>query len=162
MARNEADREDLIRDAIALRTRIEWQVPGEPEPVLTGLKRDQSLSVYFGQDPVFHFDPNGQLRRAYVSGFLYRTQGQTLARLNRERTESETTLLRADLEESDLARFLEVMRNRLACLETAVRNQTATILRSVIDESLPVDFLTPLRRARIADPPLAPAIPGRR
>ena len=80
MARIESDREDLIREATALQQRVEWAVPGEPEPVVTGFKRDGSLSVYFGQDPVYQFNPTGQLRRAYVEDFLFRTQGDTLAR----------------------------------------------------------------------------------
>ena len=162
MASNEADREDLIRDAVALKTRIEWEIPGEPESVVTGLRSDLSLSVFFGQDPVFHFNPEGQLRRAFVGGFLYRTQGSTLARLNRERSESETTLLRSDLTESDLGEFLAAMGERLATLRTALENETATKLRFVVDESVSADFAKSIRKAESASPALAPAIASRR
>lgn len=162
MTRHESDREDLIREAVALKTRIEWDVPGEPEPVVTGVRSDMSLSVFFGQDPVYHFNPKGQLRRAFVDGFLFRTQGGTLARLNRERSELETTLLRNDLTELELAEFLAAMRTRLAALRTALLNETATELRSVVDESLAADFPALIQKTESASPQLAPAIFARR
>lgn len=161
MARNEADREDLIRDAVALRNRIECQVPGEPEPVVIGLRSDQSLSVFFGQDPVYHFNPDGQLRRAYVDGFLYRTQGDTLAKLRRERTESETTLVRTDLDEASLQEFLSTMQVRIAELRCALDAESATVLRSVFENGTPPDFSSSLAKVELARR-LAPAIATRR
>lgn len=162
MARHEADREDLIRDAVAFRNRIEWLVPGEPEPVVTGLRSDQSLSVFFGQDPVYHFNPDGQLRRAYVDGFLYRTQGDTLARLSRERSESETALLRSDLDEASLGQFQLEMRMRIAKLRHSLQTGSATALRSVLECGAAASFPEFLARVEHASPWLAPAIPTRR
>ena len=162
MARHEADREDLIRDAVAFRNRIEWLVPGELEPVVTGLRSDQSLSVFFGQDPVYHFNPDGQLRRAYVAGFLYRTQGDTLARLSRERSESETTLLRSDLKEASLRQFQTAMRTRIAKLRDSLKAGSATALRSVLESGTELRFPEFLARVENASPWLAPAIPTRR
>ena len=113
MARHESDREDMIREATALRNRIEWQLPSESEPVFAGVRSEGSLSVYFGPDPVYQFSPAGGLRRAYSGGFLYRTQGTTLARLRRARSTEQTILLRADLDEDVLAQFLCKMDERL-------------------------------------------------
>ena len=161
MARTESDREDLIREATALKQRVEWDVPDEPEPVVTGFKRDGSLSVYFGQDPVYQFNPAGQLRRAYVGDFLYRTQGDTLARLHRERTTDETTLVRHDLAAEALAEFVTVMQARLTHLRESITDRTATILRQVIECDSP-DFAAALHVILKADPWLAPAIPTRR
>jgi hypothetical protein len=161
MARTESDREDLIREATALKQRVEWDVPGESEPVVTGFKRDGSLSVYFGQDPVYQFNPAGQLRRAYVDDFLYRTQGDTLARLHRERTADETTLVRQDLTEDTLAEFVTTMRSRLTRLTNCIDDQSGTILRQVIEGNAP-DFAAALHLALNADPWLAVAIPTRR
>ena len=64
MARNESDREDLIREATALRNRIEWKIPDEPELVFAGIRSDGSLAIYFGPDPVYQFSIDGGLRRA--------------------------------------------------------------------------------------------------
>ncbi len=161
MARVESDREDLIREATALKQRVEWDVPSESEPVVTGFKRDGSLSVYFGQDPVYQFNPVGQLRRAYVGNFLYRTQGDTLARLHRERTADETTLIRHDLAAEALAEFVTAMQIRLSHLRESITDQIATILRQVIESDLP-DFAAALEVALNADPWLAPTIPTRR
>lgn len=162
MARHEEDREDLIRDAVALRNRIEWQVPGEPKPVVTGLRTDLSLSVYFGQDPVFHFNPDGQLRRAFVDGFLYRTQGRTLAKLHRERSDMETVLARRDLDNAELTEFVSAMRSRLANLQVTLETKSATVLRSVLEDASDSDLLAATRQALTADPPLAPAFATRR
>src|SRR5690606_13058939 len=86
---------------------------GRTEPIVAGFRRDVSLSVYIGADPGFHFDPEGRLKRAYVDGKLYRTQGDTLAELTRERTETETILRRRDLDAVELSRIFVLMRARL-------------------------------------------------
>ncbi|MBI1314387.1 hypothetical protein GC176_24085 [bacterium] len=163
MARNESDREDLIREAQGLPDRAEWQVPGEADPVVTGVKRNGSLCLYLGADPVYQFDQEGRLRRAYVAGFLYRTQGDTLARIYRERTETETTLVRHDLDTGELDAFLTSMTNRLQVLRDELANGRATLLRSVERDPLAglPDFLTLIDETLDAAPVLAPAIPGR-
>ena len=157
MSRQEADREDLIREATALNPRAEWRIPGEPETVFIGLKRDGSLSIYCGPDPVYQFNASGQLRRAYVGGFLFRTQGTTLARLHRERTDTETVLIRSDLNTEDLAAFIEAMDERLARVAASLTDQTAELLRSVAQSELP-DFFVLIRQSLTASPRLAAAI----
>ena len=133
MARHEADREDLIRDATGLRNRIEWVVPGEPEPVVTGLKSNGHLSLYFGQDPVYQFDSAGRLRRAYAGAFLYRTEGATLARIHRERSAGETTLQRRDLSVDELTDFLAAMTTRVRRLRASLAERSAQELRRVCE-----------------------------
>jgi len=162
MALQEEDKEDLMRDAVALRNRIEWDVPDEPHAVVAGLRSDRSLSVFFGQDPVFHFNPNGQIRRAFVNGCLYRAQGATLARLVRERTRTETLLVRNDLEPEELAEFLALMTERVQNLLAALEAGTATGRRSVSDGDVSPDFSTILQCVLTADPPIAPPFPTRR
>lgn len=97
MARAESDREDLFAEATAFVRRAELTVRGIGEPIVFGSKRDGAWSIYFGTDPVFHFDPGGRLKRAFAGGRLYRTQGDTLAELTREQTAGETILRRRDL-----------------------------------------------------------------
>lgn len=131
MARNEADREDLIREAVALSERIELQVPGFEEPITIGFRANSAMSVFIGQDRVYQFDPDGRLRRAYVTGFLYRSEQNTLARLQRVRTEAETRLLRHDLDSTELDRFREEMTASLTAIATSIRLRNATVLRAV-------------------------------
>jgi hypothetical protein len=161
MARAESDREDLIREATALRNRVEWQIPGEIEPVLAGARPDGSLSVYFGADPVYQFSADGGLRRAYVDGFLYRTQGKTLARLSRHRSAEKTVLQRRDLSASDQAEFLQRMDERLSHLAQCVATGTFRELRSVSDGSRP-RYESLIRAAIDAESRLAPSIVKRR
>src|SRR5262245_3342321 len=106
MSRHESDREDLMAEATALRERIALQLGGETEHVVLGFRDNGGWSLYFGSDPVFHFDAAGGLRRAFVDGELYRSQGTTLARLTRTRTDREVQLVRHDLSQGELEEFL--------------------------------------------------------
>lgn len=163
MARQESDREDLLAEATAMIRRTEWQVAGETEPVVAGVHRHGAVSIYFGSDPVFHFDKDGRLRRAFVNGYLFRTQGTTLARLQRVRRQTKTVLQRHDLLPDECEYFLQTMRHRLDAFVFAVNNQNIQLLRSVPDG---VDFCDELMqflpRLFAAESPLAPAIAGKR
>ena len=163
MARHEADREDLMREATALERRCELQVPGTSETVIAGLRADGRLSIYFGADPVYHFDESLRLRRAYDGGFLYRTQGTTLARLLRSRTETATELIRHDLDEVELARFRAEMCQHVETLSDALRSATATLLKSVPDwDDLRPELLAWIEQILTAGAPLAPSVKGKR
>ena len=85
MARHETDRENLMLEATALIRRAEWSIPSHSDPIVAGFKRSGGWSLYFGSDPVYQFDADGRLRRAFVDGQIWRTQGTTLAGLRRER-----------------------------------------------------------------------------
>ena len=113
MARHEADREDLMREATALVERGELQCPSFGTMVTAGFRRTGAMSVFIDQDPVYQFDPTGRLRRAFVEGYLYRSQGTGLAQLTRHRTETESILLREDLTPEQLSSFAKSMRTTL-------------------------------------------------
>jgi hypothetical protein len=163
MARREADREDLMREAAALVRRVEWEVPAEPAPVVAGLRRDGSLSVYFGADPVFHFDANAGLRRAFVAGSLWRTQGDTLARLTRVRTSDRTELARHDLTGDELAAFRAEMLGRLEHLSQCLERRQSQVVRQIpSDAEVTTDIAAALRRALTSEVWLAPRIAGKR
>lgn len=165
MARQESDREDLMREATALVRRAEMTYPGriEGEPVIAGFRRDGRLSVYFGADPVYQFDDQHRLRRAYVAGFLYRTQGETLARLHRQRTAEETLLLRHDLDLSELAEFRQSAMQTLMELQNALDADEVQILAQIPqDEDLLNDLQSALAAILKQHLPLGPPIPGKR
>ncbi len=105
MARHEANREDLFSEAAGLVRKVEGSI-NDLAVILAGFRTDGVLTVYFGADPMFQFDELGRLRRAYLDGYLYRAQGNTLARLTRSRSNSETTLQRSDLTAAELVDFL--------------------------------------------------------
>src|SRR5579872_913983 len=129
MARREAEREDLMAEATALCERVEFLVEGQMEPVVTGFRKNGQWSVYFGSDPVYHFTSDGALRRAFLGDDLYRSQGQTLARLRRTRTDEEVELVRHDLTQAELGQFTAQMVERLEKLKAAIERGSAQITR---------------------------------
>lgn len=129
MSRHEADREDLMRDATALCERVELRLACRAEPVVAGWHRDGRCSIYVGPDPVFHFDAEGRLRRSFSAGDLYRSQGHTLARLRRARSEDSSNLERHDLTPDELEAFLTEMRTRLEELHQELHADQVTVLR---------------------------------
>jgi hypothetical protein len=129
MARGEAHREDLWAEAVALTRRVELFVPGLAEPVVAGLRDDGRLSVYFGSDPAYHFDPQGRLWRAFVADRLYRRQGNTLARLTRIREPTETVLARYDLSTDEYSLFVAEMHQRLKALADHIEAESVVVQR---------------------------------
>ncbi len=166
MAPSEGRRENLLTEATALVRRAE--LAGEsfdPEngPLVAGFRRDGSLSLFLGEDPVYQFNPDGQLRRGFVDGLLYRTQGVTLARLQRDRSSTNhVTLVRHDLSVSELAAFRETMTRQL---ERLLDELTAGELRqvAVVPETADVagELVEAFRRVLEVDSWLAPPIAGK-
>ena len=135
MARHESEREDLLREAAALRERVELELPGGGATVVAGFRDSGALSVYFGGDTAIHFDESRRVRRAFCDGLLYRSQGQTLAQLTRVRTEAATELRRHDLLPDELHAFLERLRCSLQSLVDALQAGTARCVASVPPQS---------------------------
>ncbi|MFQ5730573.1 MAG: hypothetical protein ACE5KM_01330 [Planctomycetaceae bacterium] len=164
MARHEADREDLMAEATALVRRVEMSVPGCAEPVVVGIRDDDRFSIYFGQDRAYHFDADGRLRRAYRDGLLFRTQGSTLARLQRDRGTDATQLRRTDLTEPEFADFRDILHNELQRLRDAIGSGEAEVLRCVRGDAgeLRREVPAALDRALDAEITLAPPFAGRR
>ena len=147
MARFETDKDHLMADATALVERAEFVRTSEADDaascrtVTIGFRKDDSFSVYFDQDPFYQFDSAGLLRRSYENGFLYRSQTDTLARLNRQRSEAATTLLRSDLSPQELDRFRQRMRAHIENLLLLLRNGSL-LRRRCISERGDIDQRT--------------------
>ncbi len=161
--RIEADREDLLAEAVNLRERIELRVAGIEEAVTIGCNDLGHWSFYFGAEPMYRFDAEGRLRRAVRDGKLYRTQGGTLAELVRVRLEQETQLQRRDLSPTEVEVFLGEVRTHLVQLHAAYTSDQCQILRAV---GMQVGFLAKLSAImrRFVEEPiaLAPALATKR
>ena len=131
MARNSADRDDLMAELVTLAPRVAFTVPDVADEIVAGRRNDGRWSIFFGGDPVYHFDPDHRLRRAFVDGLLYRSEGATLARLTRQPTAESTVLLRHDLTASELNVFLMQMRLALGTLLNCLRGGRVT-MREVV------------------------------
>jgi hypothetical protein len=78
------DRENLLRDARNLSPRVQLRacVSGRDAAVFAGF-RGESLSLYFGPDPVYHFNPAGELRRAFLAGRIVKAEDGRLFAMER-------------------------------------------------------------------------------
>lgn len=105
MARDEQEREDLLREAVALVERCELALASGGNVVL-GFRADGAASFYFDGDPAWHFNARRQLRRAFVDGFLYKAERGRLVRLERSRTATAVELLRHACSQQEMAKLL--------------------------------------------------------
>ena len=161
--RIEADREDLLAEAVNLRERIELRVPGSEEAVTIGCNDLGHWSFYFGAEPMYRFDAEGRLRRAVRGGKLYRTQGGTLAELVRVRLEQETQLQRRDLLPDEAEGFLAEVRTHLQQLHQAFTTDRCQVLREVGTQAdFPARLAALLSRFAAEPITLAPALATKR
>jgi hypothetical protein len=87
---------------------LRMTVAGREVEVFAGF-RGESLSLYFGSDPVYHFNDRGELRRAFVDGRLIKAEQGRLVSLERKRGDMETVLERQFTgEEAELGLLTEL------------------------------------------------------
>jgi hypothetical protein len=120
MARHERHREDLLAEATALVERAALVLPGFEHPVVIGFRPGGSASVFFGDDPVYQFNAEGMLRRAYVGGLLYKAERGRLVELSRVRTDRSVSLVRRELTDEECRAFLLVADAKLQALSSAL------------------------------------------
>lgn len=125
MARDAHDREDLLRDARGLSPRVELVVgQGSEAFTLFAGFRGESLSLYFGQDRVYHFNDCGELRRAYLDELLFKAEQGRLVAMSRERSASEVLLVSRELSAAEARAVVEELNGRLHALGEALAPET--------------------------------------
>jgi hypothetical protein len=122
MARGESNHEDLFAEATALVERIEL-VPADSTAVVAGFRKNGEFSVFFGDDPAYHFNADNELRRAYCDGLLIKANSGRLASLRRVRTENETQLVHHVFSDAEQEAFLAETTRRMEQLEVALTNE---------------------------------------
>lgn len=159
MAREEQDREDLLREATGLSQRVELDVQDEPEPVVIGFRDSGSISFYFGAEPVFQFTSDDRLRRAYANGLLYKAERGKLVSLRRVRTSEATVLERHELTDEETVSFLDAMKERLTQLQAHLLAERFTVVGQVPEDGAvvpqAVERLPLVLEAAVADTPRA-------
>jgi len=151
--------EGLMRELVALTERVELRGPAVADRIVAGFHRDGRLSVYFGEDPYYQFDPEGRMRRALIDGRLFRTQGNGLVALTRVRSAEATELVRRDLDSAELGRFVGLMLERVRTLREALASGRLEVTRQVpTDASVVGRLLGKLEVVLSAAGELAPAI----
>lgn len=81
MAKQEFAREDLLRDGKNFRCRGEIALQGCK--VIVGFRDQDQFSLYCGEDPVFQFNADAELRRVFFDGAVYRASSGDLMRMIR-------------------------------------------------------------------------------
>jgi hypothetical protein len=115
MAREQHDREDLLREATALVERVELRVEGFDDAIIVGFRRGGEASVFFGAEPVYQFNARNALRRAFMGGKLVKAEAGRLVQLERRHTATQVELVRGELGETQTS-LLADCRQRLSRL----------------------------------------------
>lgn len=162
MRPDESGNEDIMREAVSLLKRIELKCPSFRDLIVLGLNAQGWLFVYLGSDPMYRFDELGRLRRALVGGYLYRTSGSTLARLERssktDTTHSESVLLRHELTANELQAFQARVSHELTLVRDELPTAAVTRQQPSGEQSMPEMFHAMLETVLNASQFLAPAI----
>lgn len=124
MPRQTHKREDLLRDAVALSPRIKLVYKHAPEvPIFAGF-RGEALSLYFDEDPAYHFNSDKALRRAFYRDKLYECAGGRLRKLLRDTSSGAVKLERLEVSPEFQASFAKVLETRLAELSQAIKTES--------------------------------------
>jgi hypothetical protein len=157
VARQESDREDLLREATALVERAEFQLAGEAEPVVAGFRRDGSFSLFFGSERVVQFNSAGQLRRGYFEGRLLKAEKGRLVWLTRERTPEAVYLHSHPLTAEETNATLTRTGELIDCLSSHLQQGTFTLVGQVPAEGQIVSRIVTWQAALPRPIQIAPA-----
>lgn len=137
MARHTQDREDLIREATALvpRIKLKFALEGRDMEIFAGFRKGDALSIYFDSDPVFHFNSQGKLRRAFTDGRILKADQGKLVSWEPQRTESSVTMASRGLSPDEQEQFGERMRERLTHLKNVIAGGQFTLTGQVPEAS---------------------------
>jgi hypothetical protein len=129
------DREDLLRDARALVPRVQIQATlgGRRVSLFAGFRGD-ALSLYYNADPVFHFNADGELRRAFIDGRLVKAEAGRLVAMERVFTPTAVELHAEDVTAETQAALLVDLAARLAELREVLSAGNFTL-----DGQVPAD-----------------------
>ena len=143
MSRRVEARENLLRDATALSPRAQLRVPTEDQSweVFVGFRKYQALSIYFGEDPVFHFNSSGQLRRAFVDDRLMKAEQGRLIELRSERSDSSVVLQRHELDDNQQRHFCDQLAQRLRVLTEAISKGLLRVESQIPEDANVVELL---------------------
>lgn len=124
MARDVHEREDLLRDATALSPRIQLRLKSsEPvKEIFAGFRAEGALSLYFDQEPVYHFNSRLQLRRAYVDDRLIKAQRGKLVSMQRREGPDRTELLSHELRPEAEEQFCRSLAERIDWLRKTLQS----------------------------------------
>ena len=145
MAKQEVDREDILREATALVNRVELEVSGcaDGDSIVFGFRECGSLAIYFGAEPVYQFNANHALRRAYHQGCLLKAVDCLLVSMRRKRQDGKLQLLSTPWDEEKTQEFIEQVRRDMFQLVEAIEVGEAQVIGFVaVEQQMTAKILT--------------------
>ena len=142
MARMTQDREDLLREATALvpRVMLRMTILGQPCEVFAGF-RGESLSLYYGASPVYHFNQAAELRRAYLDDRLVKAEKGRLVGAVRKRTATEVALVSAYFSPDEVEQLTAELTMRLGQVRGNLEQRTFDLIGQEPPDAPAVDRL---------------------
>jgi len=145
LAKQEIDREDILREATALVNRVELEVSGraDGDRIVFGFRECGSLAVYFGADPVYQFNATPALRRAYHHGCLLKAVDCQLVSMRRERQDGKLQLLSTSWDDEKTQEFIGQVSRDMFQLVGAIEAGEARVIGFVAaDQQTTAEILT--------------------
>lgn len=135
LAKQEHDKEDILREATALVNRIELRSTDGSwkSTVHVGFRRDQSIAFFFGAEPVYQFNVQHQFRRAYFNGLLLKAENGKIVQLRRQREAGQLMLLRKQWNSHQQEEFLRVLQHDLMHLKDLGQSGMLEICGTVVE-----------------------------
>jgi hypothetical protein len=164
LAKQEVDREDILREATALVNRVEVKFSGRVggDHIVFGFRECGSLAIYFGAEPVYQFNVNQALRRAYHQGCLLKAVDCLLVSMRRERQNGKLELISTSWDDKKTREFIgQVCRDMSQLVEAIEAGEVQVIgfvaaVQQTTAETLTTQFcnwcndhLTDLQVARV-------------
>lgn len=118
MAIHEHDREDLLGEGRNMPWRGECFLEGTK--IVVGFRPQGQVSLFCGADPVFQFNGQHELRRAYEGGVRYRAERGRLVAMTRRNRGGKLTFETRVIEPQLQARLLDTLQNWLARIQQAI------------------------------------------
>ncbi len=137
MAKQQQDREDMLREATALVNRVELRAlhaSDAKDPVVVGFRRDGSVSFYFGADPVYQFNVEHGFRRGYYQGTLLKAENGKIVQLTQSRDSGQLVFQRHEFDASATSAYLECMKRDLIELKEACQSSAVEIVGAVVEQ----------------------------
>ncbi len=126
MAINRQPREDLMKEATAYDRRVKLRDAGAGE-IFVGLRAQRGWSIYFGEDPVFQFNTESQLRRVHFNEQNYAAENGKLLLLQRSQVGGHVELMRT-FSEAAQQKIRRDCLNRLGILLGAIEQRSIEVL----------------------------------
>ena len=125
--RSNLRREDLMREATALASRLSIRFPQESEPWIVGFRTGGAASFFFGEALVAQFNERNEWRRGFADGVLLKANNGKVISLTRERSETETNMLSLEWSASESMAYFDRCQTGMDRIRNALQSSSAIV-----------------------------------